>query len=140
MPATSAVLQGFLFLLQPLTVPMKQTRQAVCAIKQSILLRCLCLRVKQGHRYLRKVDCSTHISCEISTTWALVSGAKQSRQARNKLGSQDCLDCHVSLPAWSFHLPCFPSCLPATCACFSECVFCTRQTRQVVHAIKQSLF
>jgi hypothetical protein len=31
----------FPFLLQPLTVLMKQTRQAVRAIKQSILLRCL---------------------------------------------------------------------------------------------------
>ena len=29
------------FLLRPLTVLMKQTRQAVCAIKQYILLRCL---------------------------------------------------------------------------------------------------
>ncbi len=40
-PATSALLPRLLFLLQPLTVLMKQTRQAVCAIKQSILLRCL---------------------------------------------------------------------------------------------------
>ncbi len=29
------------FFLLPLTVLMKQTRQAVCGIKQSILLRCL---------------------------------------------------------------------------------------------------
>jgi hypothetical protein len=29
-----------LFLLRPLTVQMKQTRQSVCAVKQSILLRC----------------------------------------------------------------------------------------------------
>ncbi len=35
------------FLLRPLTVLMKQTRQAVCAIKQSILLRCLCVWGKQ---------------------------------------------------------------------------------------------
>jgi hypothetical protein len=40
-PATSARLQRLLFLLQPLTELMKQTRQAVHAIKQSILLRCL---------------------------------------------------------------------------------------------------
>jgi len=45
-PATSASsskakLLFFLFMLQPLTVLMKQTRQAVRAIKQSILLRCL---------------------------------------------------------------------------------------------------
>jgi hypothetical protein len=39
-PATSAGLPR-LFLLQPLTVLMKQTKQAVCAIKQSILLRYL---------------------------------------------------------------------------------------------------
>ncbi len=42
-PATSATfLAFFLFFLRwPLTVLMKQTRQAVCAVKQSILLRCL---------------------------------------------------------------------------------------------------
>ncbi len=44
MPATSAArnrLLFFLFLVQPFTVLMKQTRQAVCAVKQSIFLRCL---------------------------------------------------------------------------------------------------
>ena len=43
MPATSATsFKAFSpFLLQPLTVLMKQTRQVVRAIKQSILLRCL---------------------------------------------------------------------------------------------------
>ncbi len=42
-PATSPSLNRFLFffLLRSLTVLMKQTRQAVCAVKQSILLRCL---------------------------------------------------------------------------------------------------
>ncbi len=45
MPATSTGLPRFHFLLQPLTVLIKQTRQAVCAIKQSILLRCLWLKV-----------------------------------------------------------------------------------------------
>jgi hypothetical protein len=43
-PATSAAhnrILFFLFLLQPFTVLMKQTRQAVHAIKQSIFLRCL---------------------------------------------------------------------------------------------------
>jgi hypothetical protein len=39
-PATSAS-HPRLFLLRPLTVLMKQTRQAVHAINQSILLRCL---------------------------------------------------------------------------------------------------
>ncbi len=39
-PATSACLPRLLFLLRPLTVLMKQTRQAVCAIKQYFLLRC----------------------------------------------------------------------------------------------------
>ncbi len=33
----------FFFLLWPLTVLIKQTRQVVCAVKQSILLRCLWL-------------------------------------------------------------------------------------------------
>jgi hypothetical protein len=44
-PATSTCLNRllFFFLLQPLTVLMKQTRQAVRAVKQSILLRCLWL-------------------------------------------------------------------------------------------------
>jgi hypothetical protein len=44
-PATSAGLNRLLFFLQPLTVLMKQARQAVHAIKQSILLRCLWLNV-----------------------------------------------------------------------------------------------
>ncbi len=39
--ATSAGLPGLLFLLRPLIVLMRQTRQVVCAINQSILLRCL---------------------------------------------------------------------------------------------------
>ncbi len=45
-PATSASLNRllfFLFLLWPWTVLMKQTRQAVHAVKQPILLRCLWL-------------------------------------------------------------------------------------------------
>jgi hypothetical protein len=33
----------FSFLLQPLTVLMRQIRLAVCAFNQSIFLRCLCL-------------------------------------------------------------------------------------------------
>jgi hypothetical protein len=40
-PATSASLPRLLFLLQPLTALMKQARQVVCAVKQTILLRCL---------------------------------------------------------------------------------------------------
>ncbi len=40
-PSTSAGLNTLLFLLQPLTVLMKQTRQAVRIVKQSIFLRCL---------------------------------------------------------------------------------------------------
>ncbi len=39
-PNTSKTFLGF-FLLWPLTVLMKQPRQALCAIKQSILVRCL---------------------------------------------------------------------------------------------------
>ncbi len=37
-PLLAPVFQGFVFLLRPLTVLMKQTRQVVCAIKQYILL------------------------------------------------------------------------------------------------------
>jgi hypothetical protein len=40
-PTTSAGLNRLLFLLQTLTVLMKQTRQAVRVHKQSIILRCL---------------------------------------------------------------------------------------------------
>ncbi len=39
--ATIANLPRLLFLLRPLTVLIKQTRQAIRAVKQSILLRCL---------------------------------------------------------------------------------------------------
>jgi hypothetical protein len=43
-PATSTTFLAFFlfFLLWPSTVLINQTRQAVCTIKQSILLRCLC--------------------------------------------------------------------------------------------------
>ncbi len=40
-PATVASFNRLLFLLRALTVLMKQTRQAVVAVKQSTLLRCL---------------------------------------------------------------------------------------------------
>jgi hypothetical protein len=41
-PATSASSKAsFYFFMWPLTVKMKQTRQAVRAVKQTILLRCL---------------------------------------------------------------------------------------------------
>jgi hypothetical protein len=40
--------QGFFFVMRPLTELMKQTRQAGRAIKQSILLRCLCYHVCDG--------------------------------------------------------------------------------------------
>ncbi len=43
-PLLAPIFQGFffLFLMRPLTVLMIQTRQAICTIHQSILLRCLC--------------------------------------------------------------------------------------------------
>ncbi len=46
-PAISTTFLAFFlfFLLWVLAVLMKQTRQAVCAIKQSILLRCLWLKL-----------------------------------------------------------------------------------------------
>ncbi len=45
-PQLVPVLKGFFsfFPLRPLTVLMKQTRQVVHKVKQSILLRCLCLQ------------------------------------------------------------------------------------------------
>jgi hypothetical protein len=55
-PATSAahnrLLFFFFFLLQPFTALMKQTRQAVHAIKQSIFLRCLWFEPNPGTRKL----------------------------------------------------------------------------------------
>ncbi len=48
------VFQGF-FLLWPLTVLMKQTRQAVCTFKQSILLRCLWAGLLNKSSYLTQV-------------------------------------------------------------------------------------
>jgi hypothetical protein len=51
-PATSSGPPRLLFLLQKLTVLMRQTKQAVCAIKQSILLRCLWF----GLTYLISMD------------------------------------------------------------------------------------
>jgi hypothetical protein len=50
-PATSTTFLAFFsfFLMWPLTVLMKQTRQAVHAIKQSILLRCLWLEYQNHH-------------------------------------------------------------------------------------------
>ncbi len=49
-PTTVASLNRLLFLPWPLTVLMKQTRQAVCAIKQSTLLRCLWKEIRHGHK------------------------------------------------------------------------------------------
>ncbi len=55
-PILALVLIGFFFLLQPLTVLIKQTRQAVHAIKQSILLRCLWLIHKLQRRQCCEYD------------------------------------------------------------------------------------
>jgi hypothetical protein len=66
-PATSAAysrLLFFLFLLRPLTVLMKQTRQAVRAVKPSIFLRCLWLT--QTGIYQQKQELSTDIICSWS--------------------------------------------------------------------------
>jgi hypothetical protein len=43
-PPTSATFLAYFlsFLLWPLTLLMRQTKQAVCTINQSIFLRCLC--------------------------------------------------------------------------------------------------
>jgi len=50
-PATSVCLPGLLFLLQPFTVLMKQAKQAVRAIKQSILLRCLWVELSNNRNH-----------------------------------------------------------------------------------------
>ncbi len=55
MPATSAGLPRLLFLLWSLTVLMKQRRRAVRAIKQSILLRCLCGRLSTADLLIKIV-------------------------------------------------------------------------------------
>jgi hypothetical protein len=52
-PATSAGLSRLLFLQWPLTVLMKQTRQAVYTLKQSILLRCLWLELSERQLNVR---------------------------------------------------------------------------------------
>jgi len=54
MPATSIGLSKLLFLWWPLTELMKQTRQVVCAFKQSILLRCLWFYPKDVLLFKRK--------------------------------------------------------------------------------------
>ena len=59
-PANSAGLNRLLFfLLRPFTVLMKQTRQAVLAINQSILLRCLWIQAKLGGTRYKKTAAST---------------------------------------------------------------------------------
>jgi hypothetical protein len=76
---------SFLFLLQLLTVRMKQTRQMVRAIKQSILLRCLWLYVNGCKEFC--VAAAAH-RCQISllifqsqeaidTRFKICGGAKQ---------------------------------------------------------------
>ncbi len=47
-PATRACFSSVFFLLQTLTVPNRQTMQAVCAINQSFFLRCLWYKLVQG--------------------------------------------------------------------------------------------
>ncbi len=88
-PATRAGLLKASFFQWPLTVLMNQTRQAVCAFKQSILLRCLwyqhsqrwvCSTYKwdlssitkcdQNHSN-RGCDFSQTLLCYLSLTWVL---------------------------------------------------------------------
>jgi hypothetical protein len=63
-PANSLVLKAFffLFLLQPLTALMKQTRQLVRAIKQSIYLDVYALHVT----VIETCGCSLYINFEFS--------------------------------------------------------------------------
>ncbi len=96
------------------------------------------------HRYLRIVDCPTLISLwkiHFNKTRTLVVGTKLGR-----LGSPNC---PVSLPSWSAHLPCWPACFvlcPQLALAFQSMFLrhpltvLTRQTRQAVCAIKQSIF
>jgi len=66
------------FLLQPLTVLMKQTRQAVCAIKQSILLICLWdkhwyLMIRTKHRYLMIGVKHTYLMIRVKHRYLMIS-------------------------------------------------------------------
>ncbi len=63
-PATSVCLPRLLFLLWPLTVLMKQTSQAVHAVKQSILLRCLWLHHSMKPRQPHEIEVIVHKFCK----------------------------------------------------------------------------
>jgi hypothetical protein len=57
--------------------------------------------MRKSHIYLRKADCSTHISVvkpAFNKAKVLVVGTKQSRQVSNRLHFPDY---PVSLPAWA---------------------------------------
>ncbi len=138
------------FMLQPQTVLNRQTRQAVCAINQSIFLRCLWMR----HRYLRKVDCSSFVMCLILALplrrgFMLRPGILLNRQTRQAV-------CEIKQPIflrclWIEHryirkLDCssFVKCLllalplPRAFLQLPQIVL-NRQTRQAVCAINQSI-
>ncbi len=79
--------------------------------------------IRCNHRYLRKVDCSTHISLwniHFNKIRVLVAGTEKGRQSWIRLGSPDCPACLVNPPALLACLLCF---VPVTSTCFSGCVF-----------------
>ncbi len=50
-PATSVASSEAFSLMHSITVLMRQTRQAVCAINQSTFLRCLCLLLRATYKW-----------------------------------------------------------------------------------------
>ncbi len=79
MPATSAGLKRlsfffFLFLLQPLTVLIKQTRQAVRAIKQSILLK-MSMAVPGEHAAAERVSADGFLPVKLGPALAPDGGS-----------------------------------------------------------------
>jgi hypothetical protein len=79
--ATSAVLTAFFssFLLQPLTVLMKQTRQPVNAIKQSIYLDVYGSRVILQRKTSRKIAL-WNLTCKLILNPAMPSGLPQTSE------------------------------------------------------------
>jgi hypothetical protein len=80
-PATYACLNRLLFLLRPLIVLKKQTRQAVCAVKQSILLRCLWQPLIEEQCLLKSVY-------SMMTVVQIISFLYKAETGKNRVGSK----------------------------------------------------
>ncbi len=117
-----------LFLLQPLTVLMKQTKQAVCAIKQSILLRCLwhrgnACKIASNNIETHNRNAALHTMGQTKVTfWASPWISNENYIAQFLLCDQLLV---VPFPRAFLQQP---------------LTVLTRQTRQVVCAINRSIF